>query len=106
MVAGLLILTLFAGTAGYILIEGWAPFDALYMTVITLATVGYGETNPSPSRGVYSPCFSSWAASASSPMRFRRSPPSSCRGSCPLCSKGGVWKRRSRSFRAITSSAV
>jgi len=46
MVAGLLILTLFAGTAGYILIEGWAPFDAFYMTVITLATVGYGETNP------------------------------------------------------------
>lgn len=45
-VTGLLILTLFAGTIGYILIEGWAPFDALYMTVITLATVGYGETNP------------------------------------------------------------
>ncbi|MHB8829173.1 MAG: potassium channel family protein [Syntrophales bacterium] len=45
-VAGLLIFTLLAGTAGYSLIEGWAPFDAFYMTVITLATVGYGETNP------------------------------------------------------------
>jgi len=45
-VAGLLIFTLLAGTVGYSLIEGWAPFDALYMTVITLATVGYGETNP------------------------------------------------------------
>jgi voltage-gated potassium channel len=32
------------GTAGYVLIEGAAPFDALYMTVITLSTVGYGET--------------------------------------------------------------
>lgn len=32
-----------AGTAGYVLIEGAAPFDALYMTVITLSTVGYGE---------------------------------------------------------------
>ncbi len=45
-VAGLLIFTLFAGTAGYILIEDWTPFEAFYMTVITLATVGYGETNP------------------------------------------------------------
>jgi voltage-gated potassium channel len=45
-VTGLLIFSLFIGTVGYILIEGWAPFDALYMTVITLATVGYGETNP------------------------------------------------------------
>lgn len=31
------------GTAGYMLIEGWSPFDAFYMTVITLATIGYGE---------------------------------------------------------------
>ena len=31
------------GTAGYVLIEGWPPLDGLYMTVITLATVGYGE---------------------------------------------------------------
>jgi voltage-gated potassium channel len=34
------------GTLGYRLIEGWSWFDALYMTVITLATIGYGETNP------------------------------------------------------------
>jgi voltage-gated potassium channel len=27
------------------LIEGWSLIDALYMTVITLATVGYGEVN-------------------------------------------------------------
>lgn len=33
------------GTAGYTLIEGWPLFDALYMTVITLATIGYGETH-------------------------------------------------------------
>jgi len=45
-VAGLLFFTLLAGTAGYSIIEGWAPFDALYMTVVTLATVGYGETHP------------------------------------------------------------
>ena len=31
------------GTLGFAVIEGMAPFDALYMTVITLSTVGYGE---------------------------------------------------------------
>jgi len=38
-----LISILLAGVLGYHLIEGWSWFDALYMTVITLATVGYGE---------------------------------------------------------------
>jgi voltage-gated potassium channel len=34
------------GTGGYHMIEGWPIFDAFYMTVITVATVGYGETHP------------------------------------------------------------
>ncbi|MGD9383364.1 MAG: potassium channel protein [Desulfobacterales bacterium] len=33
------------GAAGYMVIEGWSFMDALYMTVITLATVGYGEVH-------------------------------------------------------------
>ncbi len=33
----------FGGTLGYHLIEGWSLFDAFYMTVITLATVGFHE---------------------------------------------------------------
>jgi len=34
------------GVAGYMLIERWSFMDSLYMTVITLGTVGYTETNP------------------------------------------------------------
>lgn len=34
------------GTAGYTLIEGWPVFDALYMTVTTVTTVGYREIYP------------------------------------------------------------
>ena len=39
------------GTSWYSLVEGWSWEDAAYMTVITLATVGYGETHPLGSRG-------------------------------------------------------
>lgn len=34
------------GTLGYMFLEGWSAFDSFYMTVITLATIGYGETHP------------------------------------------------------------
>jgi voltage-gated potassium channel len=47
----MLMAILFAGAFGYHLIEGWPFFDALYMTVITLATVGYGETHPLSNAG-------------------------------------------------------
>jgi voltage-gated potassium channel len=40
------------GTAGYYLLEPqYTPFDALYMTVITLTTVGYGEVHELTPRG-------------------------------------------------------
>lgn len=41
-----LIIIVLIGTFGYHLIEGWNLFDALYMTVISLTTVGYSETYP------------------------------------------------------------
>ena len=34
------------GTLGYTLIEGWDPWDSLYMTVISVTTVGYREVQP------------------------------------------------------------
>lgn len=34
------------GTAGYMLIERWSFLDSLFMTTITLSSVGYGETHP------------------------------------------------------------
>ncbi len=39
------LLILFTGTAGYMLIEDWRFLDALYMTIITISTVGYREVN-------------------------------------------------------------
>lgn len=44
--AGILVGLTMIGTLGYHLIEKWSWFDSLYMTIITLATIGYGETNP------------------------------------------------------------
>jgi voltage-gated potassium channel len=48
--AALATLTL-AGTVGYVLVEHAKWFDALYMTVITLSTIGYGEIFPLSTAG-------------------------------------------------------
>ena len=34
------------GTIGYMVIDSYTLFDAFYMTIITVATVGYGEVHP------------------------------------------------------------
>lgn len=48
LVIGLLLsgAIVFVGTIGYMVIEKWPLLDALYMTVITMATVGYSEVRP------------------------------------------------------------
>ena len=38
--------TLTIGTLGFVLIDDYPPFDAFYMTLITVLTVGYGEILP------------------------------------------------------------
>ncbi len=46
-----MILILTTGTIGYMAIDNYNPLDALYMTVITIATVGYGEISETSETG-------------------------------------------------------
>jgi voltage-gated potassium channel len=43
--------TLLVGSVGFIVIEHYPPFDAFYMTLITIATVGYSEVHPLSTAG-------------------------------------------------------
>jgi len=43
LVALAILCTLAFGTAGFVIIEGYPVFDAFYMTLTTVTTVGYGE---------------------------------------------------------------
>lgn len=42
----LLVVLFGSGVLGYVLIEGWSAMDALYMTFLTLTTIGFGEVRP------------------------------------------------------------
>ncbi|MGC1204336.1 MAG: potassium channel protein [Flavobacteriaceae bacterium] len=42
----LLVVILLVGVFGYVMISGYSVIDALYMTVITMTTVGFGEVIP------------------------------------------------------------
>jgi voltage-gated potassium channel len=44
-IAGLLVATVLAGAAGFMIVEGWSFLDALYMSAITITTVGYMEVH-------------------------------------------------------------
>jgi voltage-gated potassium channel len=45
LVISLSVVLVLFGSTGYMIIEGWDFDDAFYMTIITLATVGYGEVH-------------------------------------------------------------
>jgi voltage-gated potassium channel len=47
----LLALAFVYGVAGFMIVENWSFVDALFMTVLTLSTVAYGEVHPLSSGG-------------------------------------------------------
>ncbi|MEW5725569.1 MAG: NAD-binding protein [Thermodesulfobacteriota bacterium] len=48
------VVIILGGTLGYMLLEEWTFLDSLYMTVITVGTIGYGEIRPlSPAGRVF-----------------------------------------------------
>jgi voltage-gated potassium channel len=49
--AALLVSLPVIGTAGYMIIEGWGFLDALYMTIITVTTIGFHEVHPLDTSG-------------------------------------------------------
>lgn len=51
LVALLILAVMATGTTGYVLIERWSWFDAFYMTVTTITTVGYQEVHPLSTAG-------------------------------------------------------
>jgi len=44
LIATALTVTLLIGTVGFMWLEGWTLFDSLYMSLMTLTTVGYGKS--------------------------------------------------------------
>ena len=58
MIAIAILVTLVGGTVGFVLIDGYPVFDAFYMTLITVTTVGYGEIHPLSRAGrVFNSCL-------------------------------------------------
>jgi voltage-gated potassium channel len=47
----MLVLLTFIGTAGYMILEQYTFLEAIYMTVITVASIGYGEVKPLSDNG-------------------------------------------------------
>jgi voltage-gated potassium channel len=49
----LLILFVILASVGYAIFEGWSFIDSIFMTITTVATVGYGEVHPLSEFGEY-----------------------------------------------------
>lgn len=54
LLSGLALLVLFAvGTTGYTILEGWTVSEGLYMTFLTLSTIGFQEVRPLSNVGYF-----------------------------------------------------
>lgn len=49
--AALLVFTIALGIGGYMILEGWNLGDAVWMTIISISTVGFGEIRPLSAAG-------------------------------------------------------
>lgn len=47
----MLLVSVMIGIVGYITIEGYSPIDGLYMTMLIVSSVGFGEVSPLSSAG-------------------------------------------------------
>ena len=55
---GVILIIFIFGVSGFMLIEGLRFLDALYMTVITITTIGYTEVKPLSAAGrIFNICF-------------------------------------------------
>ena len=84
--AAILIVLPIIGTAGYMVLEGWSFLDALYMTIITLTTVGFREVRELDDSGRIFTMLLIILASARYCTRF-----SPCSSSCSKASWGYYW---------------
>src|SRR5271154_3302524 len=57
LIAIAVVVTLAGGTIGFVLIEHYPVFDAFYMTLTTVTTVGYGEIRTLSQAGRIFNCF-------------------------------------------------
>jgi voltage-gated potassium channel len=53
LLAALLVIIMLAGTTGFVIIEGYPWFDAFYMTLTTITTIGYEEKHLSHAGQVF-----------------------------------------------------
>ena len=94
------------GTFGYSMVEVWSLFESLYMTVITLATVGFKEVQPLSDHGKLFTIVliisgtGMIAYTLSSLLQF------TLEGQLRKSSGGKNWKAVSANSVIITSSAV
>ena len=49
----LIVVLIFSGVTGFMLMEGWSFSDSLYMTFVTISTVGFEEVHPLSKAGRY-----------------------------------------------------
>jgi len=94
------------GTAGYMTIEGWGAWDALYMTVTTVATVGFREVHPLSGAGQAFTLLLIVSGVGTAFYTATSSPPLSWRAGYTGGSSAGASSACWKDFTTISSSAA